>query len=148
MIDQAELRQLLQAIVADAATRGDSLAAVGQTLAEIIGPTRKPLTRQYVQMLAAGKARMTEEIAGAVLTMGALLDGASSLQAHARRVDVQLWTLNPLPANAIITDPAHPCRLPGCARMIIGRRAYCDDECKREARRRRRLSAYHDHKIK
>ena len=41
------------------------------------------------------------------------------------------------PANAVITDPAHRCRLDGCRVQIIGRRAYCGPDHRTEAARRR-----------
>jgi hypothetical protein len=96
-------------------------------------------------MLAAGKARITEPLARAILTLAAMQvsrtdDGVAEVQARAHRVTTPLYSVHDLPPNAIITDPAHKCRLDGCRVQNIDRRAYCGPDCRREAARRRRAA--------
>jgi hypothetical protein len=128
------------------------LAQVGPVIAQLTDPLeakrRAPLTRQYVQMLASGKARITEPLGRATLTLAAIQvsrtdDDVPDIQARAQLVTAPIYSLHALPTHAAITDPAHRCRLDGCRVEIIARRAYCGTEHKREAARRRRAA----HKI-
>ena len=137
-MDQDELRAVLRAIIEERAKAGESLADVGATLAKLTDPPSKPPSRQYIQMLVAGKANITERYARAILTLAAMQDDVTELQASAHLVTTPLYSLHDLPANAIIFDPAHPCRLDGCRVEIIGRRNYCGPEHRKEAARRRR----------
>ena len=94
-------------------------------------------------MLAAGKARITEPLARAGLTLAAMQvsrtdDGVAEVQARAHRVMTLLYSLHDLPPIAIITDPAPKRRLDGGRVEISGRRAYCGPNHRREAARRRR----------
>jgi hypothetical protein len=137
-MDQDALRATLHTIIAERAHAGESLADVGATLAKLTDPPSKPPTRQYVQMLVAGKANITDKLARAILTLAAMQDDVPELQASAHLVTTPIYSLHNLPPNAIIMDPAHPCRLDGCRVEIIGRRAYCGEDHRREAARRRR----------
>ena len=67
-------------------------------------------------------------------------DDVADIQARAQLVTAPIYSLNALPTHAVITDPAHPCRLDGCRVEIIGRRAYCGTDHRRGAARRRRAS--------
>ena len=94
-------------------------------------------------MLAAGKARITEPLARAGLTLAAMQvsrtdDGVAEVQAWAHLVTTLIYSLHDLPPNAIITDPAPKRRLDGGRVEISGRRAYCGPNHRREAARRRR----------
>ena len=140
-MEQDALRTTLRAIIAERAKAGESLADVGATLARMTDPPSKPPSRQYVQMLVAGKANITDKYARAILTLAAMQDDVTELQASAQLVTTPIYSLHDLPANAIIIDPAHPCRLDGCRVEIIGRRAYCGAEHRTEAARRRRVAA-------
>ena len=140
-MDQDALRATLRAIIEERAKAGESLADVGATLASMTEPPSKPPSRQYVQMLVAGKANITDKYARAILTLAAMQDDVTELQASAHLVTTPIYSLHDLPANAIIFDPAHPCRLDGCRVEIIGRRAYCGPEHRTEAARRRRAAA-------
>ena len=139
-MDQDQLRDLLRSIIAERARAGESLADVGATLAKLTDPPSKPPSRQYVQMLVAGKANITDKYARAILTLAAMQDDVTELQANAHLVTTPIYSLHDVPANAIITDPAHRCRLDGCRVEIIGRRAYCGPDHRREAARRRRAA--------
>ena len=61
-MDQDELRTVLRAIIEERAKAGESLADVGATLAKLTDPPSKPPTRQYMQMLVAGKANITDTL--------------------------------------------------------------------------------------
>jgi hypothetical protein len=139
-MDQDQLRDLLRSIIAERAGAGESLADVGATLAKLTDPPSKPPSRQYVQMLVAGKANITDKYARAILTLAAMQDDVTELQASAHLVTTPIYALHALPPNAIIFDPAHPCRLDGCRVEIIGRRAYSGEDHRREAARRRRAA--------
>jgi len=136
-MNQDDLRATLRTIIEERAKAGESLADVGATLAKLTDPPSKPPSRQYIQMLVAGKANITERYARAILTLAAMQDDVTGLQASAHLVTTPIYAL---PANAIITDPAHPCRLDGCRVAIIGRRAYCGPDHRTEAARRRRAN--------
>ena len=63
-------------------------------------------------MLAAGKARITEPLARAILTLAAMQvsrtdDGVAEVQARAHLVTTPIYSLHDLPPHAVITDPAH-----------------------------------------
>ena len=127
-MDQDQLRAILRTLIADRAQAGESLADVGRVLAQEINPTRPPFSRQYVHMLANGKSRITEEIAAAIATLAAMQvsrtdDDIPDSQAGAQLVTKPICSLRARQANAVITDPAHRCRLDGCRVEIIGRRA-------------------------
>ena len=139
-MEQEMLRATLRAIIEERAHAGESLADVGATLAKLTEPPSKPPSRQYIQMLVAGKANITERYARAILTLAAMQDDVTELQASAQLVTTPIYSLHALPANAIIMDPAHPCRLDGCRVEIIGRRVYCGADHRREAARRRRAA--------
>ena len=139
-MDQDQLRDLLRSIIAERARAGESLADVGATLAKLTDPPSKPPSRQYVQMLVAGKANITDKYARAILTLAAMQDDVSQLQASAHLVTTPIYSLHDLPANAVITDPAHRCRLDGCRVEIIGRRNYCGPDHRTEAAKRRRAA--------
>ena len=104
-MNQDDLRATLHAIIEERAKAGESLADVGATLAKLTDPPSKPPSRQYIQMLVAGKANITERYARAILTLAAMQDDATGLQASAHLVTTPIYAL---PANAIITDPAPP----------------------------------------
>ena len=119
---------MLRTIIADRAAAGESLADVGRVLAQEINPTRPPFSRQYVHMLANGKTRITEQIGAAIATLAAMQvsrtdDDIPDSQAGAQLVTTPICSLRARQANAVITDPAHRCRLDGCRVEIIGRRA-------------------------
>lgn len=137
-MQQDVLREMLAGVIAERAVAGESLADVGRTLAALAGPERRPLSKQYIQMLAAGKARITAELGRAIATLAAMQDGVSALQASAQRVTVPIYATHDLPANVLILDPAHKCKLLGCNLVFVARRSYCSADCRREARRRRR----------
>jgi hypothetical protein len=137
-MDNDTLRSLLQAIIQERARAGESLADVGAVLARLTDPPSKPPTRQYVQMLVAGRANIPAKYARAIQTMAAMQDDVTELQASAHLVTTPIYSLHTLPPNAVITDQAHRCRLDGCRVEIIGRRAYCGLEHRTEAARRRR----------
>ena len=139
-MDQEALRARLRAIIEERAKAGESLADVGATLARMTDPPSKPPSRQYVQMLVAGKANITDKYARAILTLAAMQDDVTELQASAHLVTTPIYSLHDLPANAIIFDAAHPCRLDGCRVQIIGRRAYCGPDHRTEAAKRRRAT--------
>jgi len=127
-MDQDQLRAILRTIIADRAQAGESLADVGRVLAQEINPTRPPFSRQYVHMLANGKTRITEEIAAAIATLAAMQvsrtdDDIPDSQTGGQLVTTPICSLRARQANAVITDPAHRCRLDGCRVEIIGRRA-------------------------
>jgi hypothetical protein len=75
-----------------------------------------------------------------ILTLAVMQDGVTEAQAHAHQVTTPIYSLHPLPANAIITDPAYRCRLNDCRGEIIGQRACCGPGHRREAARRRLAS--------
>jgi hypothetical protein len=134
-MNQDELRAALSVLVAERCKRsdgaGESLAVVGAVLAQLTDPPRTPLTRQYVQILASGKARITEPLGRAILTLTAMQvsrtdDDVAGIQARARFVTAPIYSVHDLPAHAVITDPAHKCR-----------RACCGPDHRRAAARRR-----------
>ena len=139
-MNQETLRATLRAIIEERAKAGESLADVGATLAKLTDPPSKPPSRQYIQMLVAGKANITDKYARAILTLAAMQDDVTELQASAQLVTTPIYSLHALPANAIIFDPAHPCRLDGCHVEIIGRRTYCGPDHRTEAAKRRRAA--------
>lgn len=141
-VDQTTLQTLLAAIIAEAAQDDppQSMTDIGKTLAALISPDRPAYTRQYVHMLAHGKAAITDDIGRAILTMAAMRDGVSPLQAAAQRVTTPIYATHTMPAHAVILDPAHKCRLDGCNLQIVSRRAYCTPDCQREAAKRRRAA--------
>ena len=70
-------------------------------------------------MLANGKARISERPARAILTLAAKQvsrtdDGVAEVQSRAHLVTTPIHSMHDLPARAVITDPAHKCRLAGC----------------------------------
>jgi len=138
---QATWRALLQSIIADRARAGESLADVGRVLAEIVQPARRPLSRQYVNALAAGRDRITEPLGRAIETLAAMQDGVATIQATARPVTVPILSTHDLPEYTIIVDPPKRCALPGCRITFVGRRLYCGPDCKAEAAKRRKAAA-------
>jgi hypothetical protein len=77
-------------------------------------------------MLASGKARITEPLGRAILTLAAMQvsrteDGVADIQARAQLVIGPIYSLHALPAHTVITDPARRWRLDGCRVEIIGR---------------------------
>jgi hypothetical protein len=133
-MSQDDLRALLATMLAE---HGLSLGGFGKLLAQTISADHMPFTKQYVARLRDGKDRITEEIAGALLVLGAMADGQSELQARARTYTV--LATHDLPPNTVVLIPARQCALPGCRMMFCGHpaRRYCSDECKKEARKRR-----------
>jgi hypothetical protein len=146
--DQELLRQLLQSIIEDRRAAGESLADIGRTLAATMDPPRQPLSRQYVNALAAGRDRITEPIGRAIQTLAAMQDGVATLQAQARPVTVPLLTIHDLPAHAIITSRPRPCALPGCRIIFIGptQQRYCGPDCRAEAAKRRHTQKIQERK--
>jgi hypothetical protein len=133
--------QLRQALIELQAARAESNAAFGAVLAATIHPDRKPFTRQYVDLLKKGRAPITDEIARALETLGAMLDGQGELQARARPVTVPLLAVHDLPAHTVIIPPARSCALAGCRIRYIPaspRQRFCSRECRVEDHRRRR----------
>ena len=64
-------------------------------------------------MLASGKARITEPLGRAILTLAAMQvsrtdDDVPDIQARAQLVTTPIYALHDLPANAVITDPGPP----------------------------------------
>lgn len=135
-MNQEQLRQTLTMLQAE---RQESLAQFGATLARTISPDHPPFTKQYVDLLKKGRAPITEEIARALSTLSAMLDGQGELQARSRPVDVPLLSVHPLPAYTVIIPPARRCALPGCRISYIPaspRQRYCSRECRAEMHRR------------
>ena len=93
-MEQDALRTLLRAIIEERAKAGESLADVGATLARMTDPPSKPPTRQYVQMLVAGKANITDKYARAILTLAAMQDDVTELQASAHLVTTPIYSLH------------------------------------------------------
>jgi hypothetical protein len=81
-MDQSQLRAILRTLITDRAQAGKSLADVGRVLAQEISPTRPPFSRQYVHMLANGKARITEAIGAAIATLATMQAGVAGIQAR------------------------------------------------------------------
>ena len=137
------LRELLQSIVADRKRAGESLADIGRTLAKIIAPDHPPISRQYMHGMATGRTTIPDEIAQALHTYAALLDGAGELQARAHQVDVPILTVHDLPAHTVIILPPKPCALAGCPVVFVGHsfQRYCSHTCRDEARRRKKLGS-------
>jgi hypothetical protein len=106
-MDQNQLRDLLQSFIAERAAAGESLADVGRTLAGAINspvrlndrgvnPTRPAFSRQYVHMLANGKARITEAIGAAIATLATMQAGTAAIPARAP------MTFDPVPGESEI----------------------------------------------
>jgi hypothetical protein len=140
---QQLLRQLLQSIIADRHQHGESLADVGRVIAQLIAPNHRPLSRQYVYLLANGRTDITAEIGRAIETLAAMQDGVAAIQAQARPVTVPLLTTHDLPPYTIITSKPRPCALAGCRIVFVGppQQHYCGPDCRAEAARRRRYAA-------
>lgn len=147
MNDYNTLRQLLRTIIADgaAANPPKSLADIGRTIAALIDAQHKPLSRQYVHMLATGKTAITAEIGRAIETLAAMQDGVAEIQARARPVTVPLLSTHDLPAYTVIVSPPRPCALPGCRIVFVGppQQRYCGPDCRAEAARRRKAARPH-----
>ena len=129
-------RELLQSIVADRKNAGESLADVGRTLAKIIAPDHtahlSPISSRHG---SAGRTTIPDDIAQALHTYAALLDGAGELQARAHQVDVPILTVHDLPAHTVIILPPKPCALAGCPVVFVGHpfQRYCSPTCRAEA---------------
>ena len=115
---------MLRAIIEERAKAGESLADVGATLAKLTDPPSKPPSRQYVQMLVAGKANITDKYARAILTLAAMQDDVTELQASAHLVTTphlltprpagqrhHLRSRPPLPAGRLSRGDHRPARL-------------------------------------
>lgn len=139
-MNQEALRQTLIMLQAE---RQESLAQFGVTIARTIAPDHPPFTKQYIDMLKRGKAAITDEIARALETLAAMLDGQGELQARSRTVDVPLFSVHPLPPYTVIIPAARRCELPGCRIHFIPaspRQRYCSTECRAEMYRRRQTT--------
>jgi len=133
---QEALRALLRELIE---ARGESLREFGATLARVIDPDARPFTRAYIIALRDGKRRITPKISHALFVLAAMEDGASELQARARKV--QVWAVHDLPPDAIVLGKARRCALPGCRTTFVPvtpNQRYCSRECRQEMRRRRR----------
>jgi hypothetical protein len=121
--------------------RNESLAQFGKTLAATIHPDREPFTKQYIGRLKAGQDRITPEIGDAMLTLAAMLDGVSELQARAR--PYQVLATHELPPGVVILGQARGCELPGCRIRFVPaspRQRFCSPECRQEMASRRKAA--------
>jgi hypothetical protein len=132
-MSQDDLRALLASLMAEHQL---SLGGFGKLLATTISPQHMAFTKQYVARLRDGQDRITDEIATALLVLGAMVDGQSEVQARARSFNV--LATHDLPDNTVVLVPARQCALPGCRVAFCGYPAqrYCSGECRKEARRR------------
>lgn len=138
-MSQANLRAILIDLLLQ---RGESLGEFGAVLARTIDPDRAAFSRQYIYRLKNGQDVITDELANALLVLGAMADGIGELQARAR--SVQVLALHDLPPNVIIIGKARGCDLPGCRIRFVpasSAQRYCSRECRHEAARRRRQLA-------
>lgn len=127
---QDHLRLLLAELIRE---RGESLAEFGAVLARTIDAGRPPFSRQYVYRLKAGQDMITDEIAGALQVLGAMLDGVNELQARAHYVRV--LAVHVLPDDVIVLGRPRSCDLPGCRIQFVPAspaQRYCSAECRRE----------------
>ncbi len=93
---------------------GQSLAQVGWTLKHTIDPKLpedEAFSKPYISALEDGSRAITEEIAHAIRTIGAVIDGADPVKAAARRVEV-LATHDI--TGAIVLGEKKKCACPPC----------------------------------
>ena len=132
----------LRAVLADLLLqRGESLGEFGAVLAKTIDEQRPPFSRQYVYRLKRGQDVITEEIATAILVLGAMADGVSELQARAH--PVRVLAIHDLPDDVVVMGKHRGCRLPGCRIQFVPAspaQRYCSRDCRGEAARRRQAS--------
>lgn len=136
----------LRAVLADLILqRGESLSEFGAILARTIDEKRAPFSRQYVYRLKKGQDVITEEIATAVLVLGAMIDGVSELQARAH--PVRVLAVHDLPEDVVVMGKHRGCGLAGCRIQFVPaspNQRYCSRDCRAEAARRRQVSVKGD----
>lgn len=138
-MSQENLRAILVDLLLQ---RGESLGEFGTVLARTIEENKAPYSRQYIYRLKAGQDIITDEIANALMVLGAMADGIGELQARAR--PTQVLAIHELPPHVIIMGKARGCSLPGCRIRYVPAspaQRYCSSECRAEAARRRRIVA-------
>lgn len=132
----------LRAVLADLILqRGESLSEFGAVLARTIDEKRAPFSRQYVYRLKKGQDVITEEIATAILVLGAMIDGVSELQARAH--PVRVLAVHDLPDDVVVMGKHRGCLLPGCRIQFVPAspaQRYCSRDCRTEAARRRQVN--------
>jgi hypothetical protein len=116
---QDELRQLLEQLIeARKARHAESLAEFGAELARLVGPEKKPYSKQHVKLWQSGRANIPANAADALQRMAAIvIDGSGELQARSR--PAQITTFQDIPPGTLYDGPVRCCRTPGCGLPYI-----------------------------
>lgn len=136
------IRQGLQMIVEQFESQRAGLGTVrffellAQKLSAVVR-REKAWSWRYVQGVHAGSLGPSKVFGEAVQALGAALDGAPIGAAWTEAVRV-FAPPGMVREGAVVLMPARPCRGPGCKLWIVGRAAYCSNECRRKARQIRR----------
>lgn len=96
-----------------------------------------PWTWRYVHNVIGRKIEPSERMAGAILALGAVIDGANPLMVQARRV--QVYAVRPVKPGAVIMAGSRPCANPSCPIEfvpIVPRQRFCCAGCRERARHR------------
>lgn len=136
------VRQGLEMIVEQFADQREGLGTkrffelLAQKLSAVVR-REKAWSWRYVQSVHAGSLEPSQIFGQAVQALGAALDDTPIGAAWTEAVRV-FAPPGMVREGAVVLMPAKPCRGPGCRLWIVGRAAYCSDECRRKARKMRR----------
>ena len=137
-----QVRQGLEMIVEQFADQRAGLGTVrfyellAQKLSAVVRRD-KAWSWRYVQSVHAGSLEPSRLFGQAVQALGSALDDTPVGAAWTEAVRV-FAPPGMVREGAVVLMPAKPCRGPGCRLWIVGRAAYCSEECRRKARQMRR----------
>ena len=137
-VSQENLRAMLADLILQ---RGESLSEFGVVLAKTIDEKRAAFSRQYIYRLKKGQDAITEDIATALLILGAMIDGVSELQARVH--EVRVLAVHDLPEDVVVMGKHRGCALTGCRLQFVPAspaQRFCSRECRVEAARRRQVA--------
>lgn len=116
----------------------DALQVIADKLSAIAG--KEPgWSWRYLRNVLNSKLRASEKLIGAILALGATIDGVPDIVASA--TPVQVLAVGNVAPGAVILADSKPCNRPSCPVLFVPRvpsQRYCSPDCKKKMRQLRR----------